>query len=44
MKQNKMERLLPREQRPYEKCEEKGAKALTNKKGIGSGTGRAGTS
>ncbi len=30
MKQNKMERLLPREQRPYEKCEEKGAKALTN--------------
>jgi len=30
MKQNKMERLLPREQRPYEKCQEKGAEALTN--------------
>lgn len=30
MKQNKMERLLPREQRPYEKCQEKGAAALTN--------------
>ena len=25
-----MERLLPREQRPYEKCQEKGAGALTN--------------
>lgn len=30
MKQNKMERLLPREQRPYEKCQEKGVEALTN--------------
>lgn len=30
MKQNKMERLLPKEQRPYEKCQEKGAAALTN--------------
>lgn len=30
MKQTKMERLLPREQRPYEKCQEKGVEALTN--------------
>lgn len=30
MRQTKMERLLPREQRPYEKCQEKGAGALTN--------------
>lgn len=30
MRQTKMERLLPREQRPYEKCQEKGAAALTN--------------
>ena len=30
MKQNKIERLLPREQRPYEKCMEKGVEALTN--------------
>ena len=30
MKQNKMERLLPKEQRPYEKCQEKGAAALTS--------------
>ena len=30
MKQTKIERLLPREQRPYEKCQEKGAEALTN--------------
>lgn len=30
MKQTKMERLLPREQRPYEKCQEKGVNALTN--------------
>lgn len=30
MRQTKMERLLPREQRPYEKCREKGAAALTN--------------
>lgn len=30
MKQNKMERLLPKEQRPYEKCKDKGAAALTN--------------
>ncbi len=30
MRQTKMERLLPREQRPYEKCQEKGAEALTN--------------
>jgi len=30
VKQTKMERLLPREQRPYEKCQEKGAEALTN--------------
>ena len=30
MRQRKMERLLPREQRPYEKCQEKGVEALTN--------------
>ncbi len=30
MKQNKMERTLPRDQRPYEKCREKGERALTD--------------
>ncbi|MCI8401224.1 MAG: DNA repair protein RadC [Lachnospiraceae bacterium] len=30
MRQTKMERLLPKDQRPYEKCEEKGVRALTN--------------
>jgi len=30
MRQTKIERLLPTEQRPYEKCREKGERALTN--------------